>query len=89
MGLFDFFKGNSVIGKATAFNRNYEENTLVLNIAANDGSGTYVFTAYEPLASEIEGILFTHRQKQETVNLKIEYASDGQTVTKITVVRIP
>ena len=82
--MFSFFKRNTLTGKPLAFNRNIDDE-LVLNIAASDDSGTYVFVAHEPLASQIERRLFAYRQNLRAVTMTVEYdPTDGQTVLTFT-----
>ena len=82
--MFPFFKRNTLTGKPVAFNRNID-GELVLNIAASDGSGTYSFLSQDPLASQIEGRLFTYRRDLRAVTMTVEYdPTDGQTVLNFT-----
>jgi hypothetical protein len=84
--MFNFFKRNTLTGTPVTFNRNIDDE-LVLNIAASDGSGTYVFVAHEPLASQIERRLFAYRQDLRAVTITVEYdPKDGQTVLTFTMV---
>ncbi len=86
MGLINFFKRNTLTGTPTAFNRNMDGD-LVLNIAASDGSGTYVFIAYGDVADQIERLLFNYRRNLRAVTMTIEYdPQDGQTVLNFSVV---
>jgi hypothetical protein len=84
--LFNLFKRNTLTGTPVAFNRNID-GELVLNIASSDGSGTYVFIALEPLASQIEGRLFSYRRDLRPVTITVEYdPQDGQTVLNFSIV---
>ena len=59
----------------------------MLNIAASDGSGTYVFIAYGDVADQIERLLFNYRRNLRAVAITIEYdPQDGQTVLNFSVV---
>jgi hypothetical protein len=83
---FTLFKRNTFTGTPVAFNRNID-GELVLNIAASDGSGVYVFVAYEPIASQIEGRLFSYRQHMRRVTITVEYdPQDGQTILNFSMI---
>lgn len=86
MHLFTFFKRNTLTGTPAAFHRTID-GELVLDIAASDGSGTYVFIAYADLADQIERLLFTYRRNKRAVTMTVEYdPQDGQTVLHFNVV---